>query len=376
MARPNSSDLTRTTLAVLFICVLIAACFWVVRPFLSSMLWATMIVIATWPFFLKLQLKLRGKRWLAVLVTTVLMLLVLIVPICFAVMTILDQSDEIIGWFKSLASVKIPPPPDWIAKIPLIGTSTAQRWQEMAAVRPEELSKMLSPYVSKLVTWFVGQAGNLTTLVLQCLLSIAIAAVLYANGETAASGVRKFARRLATQAGDEVAVLSAKAIRAVALGIVVTALVQSSLAGLGLFVAGVPGAALLTAVALMLCIAQIGPVLVMIPAAIWLFYNDHNLAGSLFSIWAIFVCGLDNFLRPVMIRKGADLPMLLIITGVIGGLIGFGIIGLFIGPVILAVTYTLLDTWVSRDPNQPAEINIVAPLQEPEEPTGSANRNR
>jgi predicted PurR-regulated permease PerM len=377
MTRTTSSDLTRTTLAVLFICVLIAACFWVVRPFLSSMLWATMIVIATWPFFLKLQSRLRGKRWLAVLVTTVLMLLVLIVPICFAVMTILNQSDEIIGWFKSLASVKVPPPPGWIAKIPLIGTSAAQRWREMAAVSPEELSKLLSPYISKLVAWFVGQVGNFTTLVLQCLLSIAIAAVLYANGESAASGVRKFARRLATQTGDEAAVLSAKAIRAVALGIVVTALVQSSLAGLGLFVASVPGAGLLTAVALMMCIAQIGPALVMIPAAIWLFYNDHNLAGSLFSIWAVFVCAIDNFLRPVMIRKGADLPMLLIITGVIGGLIGFGIIGLFIGPVILAVTYTLLSTWVSREPTPtPPEMKIQALIEVPEGPTASSIRNR
>jgi predicted PurR-regulated permease PerM len=254
--------------------------------------------------------------------------------------------------------------------------STAQRWREMVAVSPEELSKLLSPYAKRLVTWFVGQAGNFTTLVLQSLLSIAIAAVLYAKGEVAAGGVRRFARRLATQTGDEVAVLSAKAIRAVALGIVVTALVQSSLAGLGLFAAGVPGAVLLTALTLMLCIAQIGPALVMIPSAIWLFYNDHHLAGSLFSIWTIMVCLLDNFLRPVMIRKGADLPMLLIITGVIGGLIGFGIIGLFIGPVILAVTYTLLSAWVSREPNPtPAEIKTATLIEVTEEPGRSSNRN-
>src|SRR5215510_8388847 len=121
MDRPTSSDLTRTTLGVIFICALMGACFWVVRPFLTATLWAAMIVIATWPFFLKLQARLWGKRWLAVLVTTVLMLLVLIVPICFAVLTILNQSDEIIGWFKSLASVKIPPPPGWIEKIPFLG---------------------------------------------------------------------------------------------------------------------------------------------------------------------------------------------------------------------------------------------------------------
>ena len=229
MTQTNSSDLTRTTLAVLFIGILIAACFWVMHPFLSSLLWAAMIVIATWPYFLKLQTRLWGKRWLAILVMTVLLLLVLIVPICFAVLTILDRTDEIVGWFKSLSTVKIPPPPGWLEKIPVVGNSAVERWQQFAAVSPEELSKLLSPYASKLVAWFVGQAGNFSLLVLHFLLSIGIAAVLYANGETTASGIRKFARRLAGQPGDEVAVLSAKAIRGVALGIVVTAFVQSSL---------------------------------------------------------------------------------------------------------------------------------------------------
>jgi len=158
-------------------------------------------------------------------------------------------------------------------------------------------------------------------------------------------------------------VLSAKAIRGVALGIVVTAFVQSSLAGLGLFLAGVPAAVLLTAVVLMLCIAQIGPALVMLPAAIWLFHSGQTLAGSLFLVWAILVCTIDSFLRPVLIRKGVELPMLLIITGVIGGLIGFGIIGLFIGPVILAVTFTLLRAWVSRADNLTAQV--AAPGENP-----------
>lgn len=362
MTKIDSSDLTRTTLAVLFIGVLIAACFWVMRPFLSSLLWAAMIVIATWPFFLKLQTRLWGKRWLAVVVMTILLLLVLIVPVCFAVLTILDHSDEIVGWVKSLSTVKIPPPPSWLEKIPM-GSSAVEHWQRLAATSPEELSKMLAPYATKLIAWFAGQAGNFSLLILHFFLSIVIAAVLYASGETAASGIRKFASRLASQTGDEVAVLSAKAIRGVALGIVVTALVQSSLAGIGLFFAGVPAAMLLTAVALMLCIAQVGPGLVMIPAAIWLFHSGHNLAGCLFAVWTILVCTIDNFLRPVLIRKGVELPMLLIITGVIGGLIGFGIIGLFIGPVILAVTFTLLRVWISRGANSmaPAAAESLTP---------------
>src|SRR6478736_7160573 len=111
MTRTHSSDLTRITLAVLFIGILIAACFWIIRPFLTALLWAAMVVIATWPVFLKLQARLWGKRWMAVLVMTVLLLLVLIIPICFAVLTILDRSSEIVGWIKSLSDFKIPPPP-------------------------------------------------------------------------------------------------------------------------------------------------------------------------------------------------------------------------------------------------------------------------
>jgi predicted PurR-regulated permease PerM len=361
MIRTDSSDLTRTTLAVLFICILIAACFWVLRPFLSSLLWAAMIVIATWPYFLKLQTRLWGKRWLAILVMIVLLALVLIVPVCFAVLTILDRSDEIVGWFQSLSTATIPPPPGWLERIPFVGSSAAEHWQNLAAVSPGQLSKLLGPYASKLVSWFVGQAGNFTMLVLHFLLSIAIAVVLYTSGEKTAGGIRKFARRLAGQSGDEVVVLSAKAIRGVALGIVVTALVQSLLGGIGLYFAGVPAASLLTALMLMLCIAQIGPGLVLIPAAVWLFYSGHNMTGSLFAVWAVLVCAINNFLQPVLIRKGVDLPMVLIITGVIGGLISFGIIGLFIGPVILAVTFTLLRAWISRGEEFVAPIAAKAP---------------
>src|SRR5208337_3984847 len=164
--------------AVLFIGILIAACFWVVHPFLSSLLWAAMIVLASWPEFLRLQTWLWGKRWLAILVMTALLLLVLIVPICFAVLTILDRSDEIVGWFRSLSTITIPPAPGWLGKIPVVGTSAVERWQRLAAISPEEFSKLLAPYASEMVTWFVGQAGSFSLLVVHFLLSIGIAAVL------------------------------------------------------------------------------------------------------------------------------------------------------------------------------------------------------
>ena len=187
-------------------------------------------------------------------------------------------------------------------------------------------------------------------MIVQFLLTVVIAAILYSGGETMADAVRRFVRRLAGQRGDDVTVLAGKAIRGVALGVGLTALAQSVLGGIGLAVAGVPAATVLTAVMLLLCIAQLGPGLVLVPAVIWLFWSGETLWGTLLLVWTVIVGTMDNFLRPLLIRKGADLPLLLIFAGVIGGLLAFGIIGLFIGPVVLAVTYTLLGAWVADTP--------------------------
>ena len=185
-------------------------------------------------------------------------------------------------------------------------------------------------------------------MIIQCLLTVIISAILYSGGESAAVALRRFARRIAGQRADDVVVLAAKTIRGVALGVGLTAVLQTALGGIGLAVAGVPATAVLTAVMFILCIAQLGPVLVLIPAVIWLYWSDQTLWGTVLLVWSILVGSLDNFLRPILIKKGADLPLLLIFAGVIGGLLAFGIIGLFIGPVVLAVTYTLLGAWVDR----------------------------
>jgi predicted PurR-regulated permease PerM len=173
---------------------------------------------------------------------------------------------------------------------------------------------------------------------------------MYSSGETAARGVRRFARRLAGERGDDAALLAAQAIRGVALGVVITALVQSMLGGVGLAVAGVPFAGVLTAVMLMFCLAQVGPMLVLVPAVVWLYWSGDNVWGTVLLIWTAFVGTLDNFLRPFLIKKGADLPLLLIFAGVIGGLVSLGLLGIFVGPVVLAVSYTLLEAWVNEPP--------------------------
>jgi predicted PurR-regulated permease PerM len=340
-------DITRSTLAVLFIGVLIAASFWILRPFLTALLWATTIVVATWPVMLAVQARLWAKRGLAVTVMTLLLLLLLIIPLSLAIVTILDRADRIAAGARSLATFTVPAPAEWAGRVPLVGPKLAARWADLAAMGPGGLSERLAPYARVIVSWLFAQAGSLLLMVVQFLLTVIISAVLYATGETAAAGVCRFARRLAGQHGENAAILAARAVRGVALGVVLTAIIQAALGGIGLAVSGVPGAALLTAVMFMLCVAQVGPLLVLIPSVVWLFYADQTVWGSIMVIWTIFVGTIDNVIRPILIKKGADLPLLLIFAGVIGGLIAFGIIGLFIGPVLLAVTYTLLGEWVA-----------------------------
>ena len=344
---PESRDITHTTLAVLIIGILIASSFWILRPFLISFAWASIVVIATWPVLERLQARLTHRRGPAVALMALVMLLVVILPIMFAALTIVDNAQGITEQVRSVMTHSLPPPPDWVEHTPLVGEKFAARWKEFASLSAQARADVVSPYASKVLQWFVAQAGSVGMAMLQFLLTVVIATILYAQGEIAREGILNLARRLAGQQGEAVAVLAAKAVRGVVLGVVLTALIQTGIGGVGLFLTGVPAAGLLTAVTLILCLAQLGPLLVMVPAVIWLYWSDQPAWGTVLLVFAIVAGTIDNFLRPVLIRRGADLPLLLIFAGVIGGLIGFGIIGLFIGPVVLAVTYTLLKAWVS-----------------------------
>jgi predicted PurR-regulated permease PerM len=343
----RSQDLARTTFQLLAIGILIATTFWIARPFLMALAWATMIVVATWPLLLQLQGWLGGRRSLAVAVMTIVLLLILVVPLYFGIAAIVENAKRIADWSQSLTTFTFPPLPAWVESLPLVGAKLAARWQQLAAAHPEELSAHLAPYGQRLVFWFVGQVGSVGLLLVQFLLTVIIAAILYANGETAVRGAERFARRLAGPQGESAVHLAAQAIRGVALGVVVTAILQSGLVGIGLAIIGVPFAMILTAAAFILAIAQIGPAIMLIPIVVWVYSTSGAGWGTGFLVWSIFCCTIDNLVRPLLIKRGADLPLLLVFAGVIGGLVAFGVIGLFIGPVVLAVAYTLLVDWVS-----------------------------
>jgi len=356
----RSPDLARLTLQLLALAILIASSFWIVRPFLIAATWAIAIAVATWPFFLRVQGWLGGSRTLAVALMTAVLLLILVVPLTLGVGTVVRNAARISAWSESVSAAVAPEPPAWLESVPVVGSAAATRWRELGAGSPESIRTRLVPLAQDLVRWLVSRIGGLGLLIIEFLLTIIIAAIVYANGELAADGVHRFARRLAGPQGENAVDLAAQAIRGVALGVVGTAIIQSALAGLGLVIVGAPLATLLTALTFMLCVAQLGPWFVLIPAVIWAYSTIGGVWGTGLLVWTI-VCGLlDNVLRPVLIKRGADLPLLLIFAGVIGGLIAFGVIGLFIGPTVLAVVWTLLVQWVAA--GTPSDDRAVPPV--------------
>jgi predicted PurR-regulated permease PerM len=347
-ARRVWGDLPRTILRVAILSTLIVGTLWTLRPFLGAVVWATTVVVATWPLMLALQARLGGRRWPAAAVMTVLLLLLLIVPLSAAILMLVAHTDTILEWATSMQTLTLPPAPSWLEHIPVVGRRIESGWQRWVSA-PGALAEGLRPYARAVSLFLLGLLGGAATMVLQFLLIVAISAVLYARGEVAARFLRRFGHRIAGGHGERSVVLAGRAIRGVALGVVVTALIQAMLAGIGLVVTGVPFAGLLTAAIVLLTIAQVGPIPILLPAVAWLYSTGDVTRASGLLVWMVLVAGIDNVIRPILIRKGADLPLLLIFAGVIGGMFGFGIIGIFIGPVILAVTYTLLLDWMNAD---------------------------
>lgn len=339
-------EITRTTLAIICILVLITGSLWVLRPFLAATVWATMLVVATWPLMRTLQEKFRGRRLPAVLLMLSGMVLLLAIPLWLVTSIILDHAAEVAEVGRKLSASGVPAPPEWLQQLPLVGAKLAALWLQWSAAGADGLIAKATPHASAAAGWVLGQLGTIGGMIIHFLLVLGLSALMYFQGEIAANSVRRFAHRLADQRGENMVTLAGQAIRGVALGVGVTAIVQTLLGAIGLALAGVPFTALLTIIMLVFCIAQIGPGLVLFPAVGWLYWTGDHGWGTFLLVWSVVVVTLDNVLRPYLIKKGADLPLLLIFAGVVGGLLSFGLIGIFIGPVVLAVTYTLLEAWI------------------------------
>src|SRR5262249_45258128 len=255
----QAQDYVRVLMQLVALGTLIVASIWIVRPFLIAVFWAATVTISTWPLLLQVQAWVGGRRALAVVAMTLLLLLILLAPFYFAVTSITDNAQRIADLPAYIAHVQIPALPSWLAGLPIIGERLNSGWKSLASAKPDDVTSSLAPYARNIALWFLNQVGNLGLFLVQVLLTVAISAVLYARGESAAEATETFFRRLGGPRGLKAVRLASQAIRGVALGIVITAIVQALLAGAALAIAGIPFAAPLTAVMFILTVAQIGP---------------------------------------------------------------------------------------------------------------------
>ena len=359
------ADLARTTLAVLCMLLIASAALWILWPFMPAIVWATMVVVALWTPFLGLQGRLWGKRWAAVAVMTVGLLLVFVIPFSLAVTVIATHTEDIGKGTRSLLEMRLPPAPAWIEQAPLVGAPIANAWNEIVAQGSEAVSRTLGPHTRTVARWLFAQMGSVGAIIVQFLLTVAVAAIFFATGEKVVAAVVAFMRRLAGSHGENVVWLSGRAIRSVALGVMLTAFVQSVLGGVGLFAAGIPFPGLLTVFMFLLAVAQIGPFPVLIGAVVWSYSTSESAwVPAALLVWSILVGLIDNVLRPILIKRGGDLPLVMVFAGVVGGLLSFGLVGIFLGPVILAVVYTLLKAWVLAERDS-AESAAAPPQSAP-----------
>lgn len=344
----ESMDLPQAIFSLIFIIIMIFSSLWIMRPFFLGFSWASMVVIATWPVFLKLQSLLWGNRACAVITMIIILLLIFIIPIFCLVNSLIDNSASVISWLSS-ENLRFP---DlyWLQDIPIIGVKLFSSYQKLLDEGGSELITKVQPYMGKTTEFFVAQVGHVSRFIIHLILMLIFSSLLYWNGERMRNIIRHFAVRLGSHSGDSVVSLAGQAVRAVALGVVVTALVQGILGGIGLAISGIPYSSLLMMLMILLCLVQLGPLPVLIPAIIWLYWHGNTTWGTVLLIWSFIVCVLDHVLRLILIRIGADFPTVLILSGVIGGLIAFGMIGLFIGPVVLVISYRLISSWMDEIP--------------------------
>ncbi len=294
------------------------------------------------------EARLWGSRGLAATVMTGVLLFLFVVPFWLAIGTILANSDQTLRWVAAVASIQFPTPPTWLGEIPIIGARAVRAWQRLEETGGREALQQARPYAGTITQWFIGAVGDFGMVLLQFLLTVVVAAIMYARGERAAAALVRFGKRFAGARGQQAVLLAGQAIRGVALGVVITAFIQAAIGSTALLVAGVPYAPILCAIMFMLSIAQLGPGLVLVPAVFWMFANGGTASATFLLVCSVIAIAADNVLRPLLIRKGVDLPLLLILVGVVGGLIAFGLIGIFLGPTGRAVGYTLLVAWVAE----------------------------
>jgi predicted PurR-regulated permease PerM len=330
--------------------VLVAWCFWIARPFLVAVLWGLILAIAVHPGFCRLCDLMAGRRRTVAGLMTLLALLMLIGPLSLLTLALIDNIGELAARLTA-GVISVPPPPPRLAALPLVGEAAERLWS-LASVNFLAALEEVRPQLASLGRWLLRLVAGVSLGALNFMLAVVVAGLLLAHDEQGGRLAHAVARKLAGARGPMLALLAEQTVRNVARGVLGTALIQSTLAGLGLVLADVPGAAILTLVCFLLCVVQIGPAILLIAAVAYLFSTAPMTVAVLFTVWSVFVALVDNLLRPILIGRGSEVPLAVILTGVLGGLLAHGLIGLFVGPIVLALGYELFRAWLATTASQ------------------------
>jgi predicted PurR-regulated permease PerM len=334
-------------------------CLMVLRPFLSSLLWAAIIAFSTWPAFRLVRDRLRlSPTWAAVLMVTAEMLLVGL-PIVLAAPTNREEVDRLRAQVEALLTVGMPGLGERLTNLPFVGPYLRD-WLGGLELDLSGLTSLLRPYAGTIASAALSILLAVLSGLAELILAILLAFFFYRDGEAMARRLERVVGRLAGERAQQLVLLTGNVTRGVVYGLIGTAVVQGAMTALGLWIAGVPQPVLLGVVAGVISIFPVGAPLVWIPATIWLFVEGRIGWGIFMGLYGAFgISSVDNFIRPMMISRGADLPLLLTLLGALGGVFAFGFLGLFLGPVLLAVGYTLVLEF-GAEPAAPAEPVEVA----------------
>lgn len=331
----------------------------IIRPFIEVVLWATILAVAIYPLYMGLAKRLGGRNKLSATLITLAALAVLLIPSWKFFGATVDEARDVVDKAEA-GTLKVPPPPEGVQDWPLIGKDVYSAW-DGASRNLEATLQRLRPEVIAAGKWAAGSLAGLAGTVLQFFVSILIAGVLLSTGEKGRDFSVKFATRLAGPPGEDFVRLTVMTIRSVFQGVLGIAVIQAALAAIGFLFIGVPGAMVWALLVMILAVMQLPPLLVIAPVIVWAFATQSTTAAVIFLVYGGFVSISDTFLKPMLLGRGVDVPMLVILLGAIGGMIMSGIIGLFVGAVVLAVAYQLMMAWLEQD----ADLGVFSTARAP-----------
>jgi predicted PurR-regulated permease PerM len=320
-----------------------------IRPFISVAIWSAVLAVALFPVFEWASFRLGGRRRLAAALVSILSLLIIVGPATWLALGLID-SLKAISERLDLSALTIPPPSNSVKDWPLIGTPVYEFW-DLASTNSRAAIAKIIPQLKPLGSGLLRVGADTGLGIIKFLVSIAIAGFLFCPAPAIVDAVKKLSRRLSSTHGEEFVDQAGATIRAVSQGVIGISVLQALLAGIGLMAVGFPQASLITFAVLVLGIIQIGPSIILIPVILWSWKIMDSASATLFTAYMVPINLLDNLLRPVFLGRGLKTPMLVILIGVIGGTLAYGITGLFLGPIVLAVMWELLIGWIDEKGN-------------------------